>query len=76
MTLTLETSPLREEHVSGVGAAREDDPLAHLPRPCEGQQPRPTLACKVKIQTAVTGWDTFLHLLRIFGLFRWDATHL
>ena len=29
----------------------------------------------LKIQTAVTGWDKFLHLLRIFGLLRWDATH-
>ena len=31
---------------------------------------------KVKILTAVTGWDKFLHLLHIFGLLRWDTTHL
>ena len=28
----------------------------------------------LKILTAVIGWDEFLHLLRIFGLLRWDAT--
>ena len=30
---------------------------------------------ELKILTAVTGWDKFLHLLCIFGLLRWDATH-
>ena len=30
----------------------------------------------VKIPTAVTGWDKFLHWLRIFGLLRWDTTPL
>ena len=30
---------------------------------------------KLKILTAMTGWDKSLHLLRIFGLLRWDATH-
>ena len=30
----------------------------------------------VKILTAVTGWDKFLHLLRIFGMHMRNATHL
>ena len=30
----------------------------------------------VEIQAAVTGWDKFLCLLRIFGLLGWDATNL
>ena len=33
-------------------------------------------APRLKIQTAVTGWNKFLHSLRIFGLLKWDATHL
>ena len=33
-------------------------------------------ALELKIETAVTGWDRFLPLLHIFGLLRWDATHL
>ena len=32
-------------------------------------------ASKLKVKTAVTGWDKFLRLLHIFGLLGWDVTH-
>ena len=31
---------------------------------------------RLKIPTVMTGLEKFLHLLRIFGLLRWNATHL
>ena len=47
-----------------------------LDRKVLNAEPGRTGKVRLKILAAVTGWGKFLQLLHIFGLLRWDATHL